>query len=475
MTLSNALTFTPQGWVLLGAVVAFILGRVRPQAEDATAVVALGAVAAGFAALLTQLRTSIPIYDGAFVVDGYTRLLEVVVLVAAAICLLLTLADRTWNPTPDFAGFLLVGTAGAMLVAGTADLTTMVIAVALLGACVALLVVAARPASFAAGAAVLALVTSVIAVALLAFGAALFYGITGETALVPLGRALAQHAMSTPALVLGLGLIVAGFGILIGIVPVQFGVTFTFQRAPLPVLAFFSGVALPALLGALTRLLAAAFSASSTTSLLIAILAAAAMSAGSLGALGERSLRRLLAYLLIGQAGYALMAATALRQGGVAAALVLIVSLAAGSLAAVAAAIGYTQRVHSDRLADLRGMAAYAPGAALVLAIALASLAGVPPLAGFFGKLLALQAAVRAGYAWLAMIGVLSTFLSVAVAVRVVREAFFEPPVFEVDDMRPHRAEGLALGLTAVAVIAMGAILGPLLSVATVGARAVLR
>lgn len=473
LTLGNLLAFAPEWWLLLGAAVAFTMGRLRPRAEDVTSLVGLVALGLALAALLTQLRSTLTIFQGAFVLDGYTRVLQGIVLAAAALCLLLTLADRTWTPAPDFAGFLLLATAAAMLVAGGADLVSLALAIALLGGCVCVMVVAARPASAPAVAGVGAFIASTLATALVTYGFAFLYGLTGETGLASAAGGLA-HPASKPAFGIALVLVIAGFGVLIGMVPIQWGVQAIFQRAPLAVCAFTGSVVLTAALGALVRVLAATAAARPAVALLLAILAAATMTGGTLAALGERSLRRLLAALLIGQAGYGLAALVGMRQGGVAAALVFLATLSAGALAAVAALIAYTHHVHSDRVGDLNGMATYAPGPALVLALALASLSGIPPLAGFFGKLLVLQAVVNAGFAWLALLGVLNTVLAALIALRVIRAAFLDPPVFEVHAVPQPRAQGLALALGGLGVVAFGAFLGPLLGFATFGARAVL-
>ena len=470
-TIQNALAFIPEGWLLLGAVVAFTLGRVRTGSEDQTSVVGLVAVVLALAGLLTQLRSSITIFEGAFVVDGYTRLLQGIVLASAAACLLLALADRTWTPAPDFTGFLLLATTAAMLIAGAADLVSLALGVALLGMGLGVMALEARPSSPPAGLG--AFIASTLAAAVIAYGFALLYGLSGETALAAVGRRLAQ-AGSRPALAVALALVLAGFGVLVGMVPVHWGLQSIFQRAPLPVSAFTGSVAVTAALGGLMRVVTGVAASPSTVSLLLAILAAATMTGATVAALGERSLRRLLSWILVGQAGFGLAALVGARQGGVAALLVFSASLAAGLLAAVAPLVAYVQRVHSDRVGDISGMASYAPAPAAVLALALASLSGIPPLAGFFGRLLVLQAVVDAGYSWLALIGVASTVLAAFSALRLVRTVFLDPPVFEVHPVRPHRAQGAALGLGTLAVVAFGAFLGPLLGFATVAARAVL-
>src|SRR2546427_10421286 len=106
------------------------------------------------------------------------------------------------------------------------------------------------------------------------------------------------------------------------------------------------------------------------------------------------------------------MAFTDLKRVGISALLVFLVALALTSLGAFGTVIAYARSVHSDAIRDLAGMSRWSPGLALTLVLALLSLAGLPPLAGFFGKLLVLQAAVDGGYAWLAVIGVATIALA---------------------------------------------------------------
>jgi NADH-quinone oxidoreductase subunit N len=154
--------------------------------------------------------------------------------------------------------------------------------------------------------------------------------------------------------------------------------------------------------------------------------------------------------------------------------LVAIIAIAATTFALVAALATYSQLVHSDRIRDLAGMSVHAPGTALLLAVALASLIGLPPLAGFFGKVLPLEAAVGGGFAWLALLGALNALLAAAVFAPVVRTAYFEGPLFEVEQPAPSWPRTVVLGFAGVALLAFGVFLGPLSTWADAGARALL-
>ena len=136
--------------------------------------------------------------------------------------------------------------------------------------------------------------------------------------------------------------------------------------------------------------------------------------------------------------------------------------------------VAYARSVHSDAIRDLAGMARWSPGLALALALALLSLAGLPPVAGFFGKLLVLQAAVDGGYAWLAVIGVANIALAAFGYLRVIRTAFLDSPVFEVAPVRLDGGIRAAVSLASAGIVFMGLLMGPLYAAASYGRAALL-
>jgi NADH-quinone oxidoreductase subunit N len=180
----------------------------------------------------------------------------------------------------------------------------------------------------------------------------------------------------------------------------------------------------------------------------------------------------MLAYSVITQAGFALLAFTDLKGVGITALLVFLAALALTSIGAFGTLIGYARLVHSDAIQDLAGMARYAPGLALALVISLFSIAGLPPVAGFLGKLLLLQAAVQGGYAWLAVIGVANILISAFGCLRIIRMVVADPPLFEAAPARLDRGMRAAVGLACAGMVFMGLFLVPLSSAAAYGRAA---
>ena len=240
-------------------------------------------------------------------------------------------------------------------------------------------------------------------------------------------------------------------------------------------MVFVQSVGVVAAFAVFGRLAVATFSGTRIAyPVVIAIVAAVAMTAGNILALAQTSLRRLLAYSSIAQAGFALMAFTDVKRIGISALLVFLVALALTSLGAFGTVIAYARSVHSDAIRDLAGMWRWSSVLALALVVAFLSLAGLPPLAGFFGKLLVLQAAVDGGYAWLAVIGVANMVLAAFGYLRVVRSVFLDSPVFEVVPVRLDGGIRATVGLASAGIVFMGLLMGPLYAAASYGRAALL-
>jgi len=272
-----------------------------------------------------------------------------------------------------------------------------------------------------------------------------------------------------------LSLLLGGFALRIGLLPSRWWTRSFEVGVPLRVVMLIDSVGVVAAFAVFGRLAATTFAGSRIAyPAVIAGVAAVAMTAGNLLALTQSSVRRLLAYSTIAQAGFALVAFTNIKGTGITALLIFLVALSLTSIGAFAAVVAYARSIHSDAIRDLAGMSRYAPALAIALALALLSLAGLPPLAGFFGKLLVLQAAVNGGYAWLAVVGVVNIVLAALGYARVIRTIFIDSPVFEVSPARLDRGIQAAVGLASAGIVFMGLLLGPLYAAASYGRAALL-
>ncbi|TMC66750.1 MAG: NADH-quinone oxidoreductase subunit N [Chloroflexota bacterium] len=474
-TFGNLLAFSPELWLLAGAVVVLLQARLMPRTSTTT--VALVSLILAFLALETQFKQTITILDGVFLLDGFAIFIQVVLLGAAALCLLAGRADILPGESPATAepAFFLLATLGAMLAASAAEMVSLFLALELLAINLYVLAGLARRGAGGISAGLGYLVLGAASSAVLLYGLAVIFGLSGETRLPAAGQALASLHGTQPALLLALCLVLAGFAIRMGLLPVRWWTRGFETGVPPRVIMFVLSVGVAAAFAVFGRIAVSTFGGSHIPlAAVIAVVAALAMTAGNLLALTQSSVRRLVVYSGIAQAGYALVAFTDLKRAGIAALLVFLTALALTSICAFAVIIAYARSVHSDAIRDLAAMSRTTPGLAIALGLAVVSLAGLPPVGGFFGKLLVLQAAVDGGFAWLAVVGALNIVLAALGYVRILRIAFVDPPVFEVAPVRLGLGIRAAVTLSASGIVFLGLFLGPLYAAASYGKAAIL-
>ncbi|MGL4647919.1 MAG: NADH-quinone oxidoreductase subunit N, partial [Caldilineaceae bacterium] len=264
----------------------------------------------------------------------------------------------------------------------------------------------------------------------LLYGAALLYGATGSTQYDMMARAIAEGQADSFLLYVGIGLTLVGLGFKISVVPFHMWTPDVYQGAPTPVTAFMSAGTKAAAFAGLARLLVLALpEAQETWGWLVAILATLTMILGNLAALRQDSLKRMLAYSTIAHAGYILVGLTPGTVQGADAALFYLFTYAFMNMGAFAVVIAMERTVGEDALlGNARGMSKQAPLLAFLMAVFMFGLSGMPPLAGFFGKFFVFSAAVQGGWAWLAVVGMITSAIGAYYYLRVVVSMYFEQP-----------------------------------------------
>jgi NADH-quinone oxidoreductase subunit N len=315
--------------------------------------------------------------------------------------------------------------------------------------------------------------TGAFSSAFLLYGIALLYGATGSTALDAIGIALRTAPPGTRTLaLLGTGFVLVGFGFKVASVPFHMWAPDVYEGAPTPVTAFMAAGVKIAAFGALLRILSSAVPAlGSSWRPVVAILAVLSMIGGNLGALAQSNIKRMLAYSSIAHAGYLLTALVAAPAVAGEAVLFYLVSYAAVNLGSfgVLAALARDGREPLS-LEDMAGLARRRPALAAALSVFLISLTGIPISGGFVGKFYLFAAAVSAGHAELAVVGVLMSAVSAYYYLRVVvamymREALGEDPWSAVGP-----GAGLALSVSAAALLFLGIYPAPLLALCRLAA-----
>jgi proton-translocating NADH-quinone oxidoreductase chain N len=301
------------------------------------------------------------------------------------------------------------------------------------------------------------------------YGMSWFYGLTGSTDLNGIAKDLMEAENTLrPVILTALILMVAGFAFKIGAVPFHQWAPDVYEGAPTPVTAFLSVGPKIAGFALIVRVMLTALPmdlanlAMDWRTLMMAI-AALTMTVGNLVALWQQNIKRMLAYSSIAQAGYVLIGVVAASPRGVTAVLLYLAAYALTNLGAFAAVIAFSNQTGSDDIDDYAGLSKRAPGLALVLIVCLLSLGGIPPTAGFIGKLYLFSAAIEEGLLWLAALGVINSVISLSYYWKVIRAMYLRPTQAE-DRLITSPALAVALGVTVVGVLIVGAFPGPLLA-----------
>ncbi len=320
-------------------------------------------------------------------------------------------------------------------------------------------------------------VTGAFSSSFLLYGIALLYGASGSTLLDKIGPAVATLAPGQERLVLlGLGMLLVGFGFKIALVPFHMWTPDVYEGAPTTVTAFMSAGVKAAAFGALLRVFAGALQPlAASWQPLVAALAMITMVVGNLGALAQSNVKRMLAYSSVAHAGYIFAALVAAPQVGTEAVLFYLVAYAVVNLGGFGAIASMAKAGKEPlSLGDLAGLSDRHPALAAALTVFLISLTGIPVSAGFVGKFYLFGAAVNAGYTPVAVVGVLMSVVSAYYYLRVVVAMYMREPQRDVSWPSPSPAASLALAVSVAVVLALGVYPAPVLELCRRAAQSLL-
>ena len=397
-------------------------------------------------------------FGGALVVDQFSLFFNLFFLVVAAL-VILSSTDYAHKFTAfrgEYYAMLLLATTGMMLMASTRELISIYVALELTG--ISLYVLAGflkDPKSSEAGLKYLLL--GAVASAVLLYGMALVFGLTGTTHLQGIADAIsAGGLLGSPALLMGIVLLVAGFGFKIAAVPFQMWVPDVYEGAPTPITAYLSVASKAAGFAVILRVFYEALGpASLDWGMIFAVLAAITMTVGNVVAIAQKNIKRMLGYSSIAQAGYLMVGLAAVSTTGSSALVFFLACYAFTNLGAFVAIIAISNKVDSDEIADYSGMARRAPLLSLALALCLISLTGIPPTAGFMAKLYIFSAGIDSGLVWLVIIAVINAVISAYYYLRVVRVVYLGVPSSE-ERVPSSGALRAALSFACLGVLALG-------------------
>lgn len=304
--------------------------------------------------------------------------------------------------------------------------------------------------------------------AILLYGFSLIYGFTGKTGLYDLSSYFSGFNLVAVGITF---LVLVGLAFKVSLFPFHFWAPDVYEGAPTPVAGFLSTASKAAGFAVLIRLFTAVFPIISPDwSLILAILATLTMTVGNLIALAQKSIKRMLAYSSIAHAGYAMIGVVAFSQLGVASVVFYLIGYALTNLLAFGI-VGIVGRVTgSDDFTAYAGLSRRSPALGLAALVAFLSLAGMPPFVGFVAKFFVFNAAVEAGWVWLAIVGVLNAIVGLYYYLNVLKYVYLYRMENQDEQQHPlplSRPVALALIILVVGILLLGTLFGPWFGLAT--------
>ncbi len=461
----------PEFVLVIGALALILVGAIRgKRSERLITEIAVGVLGLAIIILLDGKGTA-SIFDGAFIDDGFGRFMKVLSYTGSLVTLLMAqdFLVREKIDKFEFPVLVLLSTLGMSMLISATGLIALYLGLELMS--LALYVVAAfhRDDAKASEAGLKYFVLGALSSGMLLYGASLLYGFAGTVSF----SGIAASVKGAPSLgvIFGLVFLMAGLAFKISAVPFHMWVPDVYEGAPTPVTAFFASAPKIAAVAIMVRVVLSAFPGIALQwQQIIIFLSILSMALGSFAAIGQTNIKRLMAYSSIGHVGFALVGLAANSAAGVAGVLFymgvyLVMTL--GSFAAI-----LSMRVNGkavENIYDLAGLARSDGTMAFFLAMLMFSLAGIPPLAGFFAKFYVFYAAVEAHLYWLAVIGFVTSVIAAFYYLQIVKIIYFDEPAASFD--RPAPVLRAVLAVSGLVVLFLFAYPGPLVTAAAAAAK----
>jgi NADH-quinone oxidoreductase subunit N len=421
----------------IGAMALLLVGVYRPATTtrfiDAAAIVLLVLAGVILAVLPAGKLVS---FGGSFIVDEFARFLKILALIgsAAAIVMSIDYARREAQERFEYSVLILLSTLGMLMLISAADLIALYLGLELMSLPLYVVAASHRSSLRSTEAGLKYFVLGALSSGMLLYGASLIYGFTGTVSFTGIAQAAGQGGIG---LIFGIVFLFAGFCFKVSAVPFHMWTPDVYEGAPTPVTAFFAAAPKVAGIAMFVRAAVMAFPGiTSQWQQIVVFVSIASMALGSFAAIGQRNFKRLMAYSSIGHMGFALVGLAAGTSEGVQGVLVYVaiyVTMTLGVFAVILSMRRATGMVES--IDQLAGLARTHPTMAFFLAMLLFSMAGVPPLAGFFAKFYVFLAAIKAGLYLLAVLGVVTSVVGAYYYLAIVKLMYFDEPVEKFEQM----------------------------------------
>ena len=478
MTLqADLLVLLPELVLALGAMALLLLGAVG--GEKTASAISWGAIAllvAAGALTILVVPEQASAFHGAFIADGFSRFAKILILIGAALSILLAgeFFERIALSRFELPVLMLIATLGMMLMVSASSFLSLYMGLELQSLALYVLAAFNRDNLKSSEAGLKYFVLGALSSGMMLYGISLIYGFTGSVQFSTIAGVIG-HGGTGIGIIFGIVFLVAGLAFKVSAVPFHMWTPDVYEGAPTPITAYFATAAKVAAMCLFLRAILTPFpDAIHQWRQIIIFISVLSMVLGAVAALGQKNIKRLMAYSSIGHMGYALLglaAGTALGARGVLIYLAIYVFTNLGVFASIQAMRRGGKSLES--ISDLAGLGRTNPKLALVFSMLFLSLAGLPPLAGFFAKFYVFLAAIQAGLIWPAVIGVLASAVGLVYYLRLVKVMYFDEPApaFDGDMAMGSRAILILSGAFALLFIFAAS---PIITAADLAAKALL-
>ncbi len=471
---SDMALIVPELFLTAAGLVLLIMATVVPRAQEKQ--IALWSIAS---LVVTGVLLAIPAssgqaarsaFGGMFAADGFALFFKVLILAAVVVTILFSLRFVGESPYPsgEYYGLLLFATVGMMFMVSGTHLISIYVALELMALSQYVLAGYFKRETKSIEAAAKYFILGAFSSGILLYGLSLVYGATGSLFLAGVAKSIIAGPKS-PLLVLGIILVACGLFFKIASAPFHVWAPDVYEGAPTPISAFFAVGPKLAAYAIFARIFFSGFGPNSSDwTPIIAASAALTMVVGNVGALMQQNVKRMLGYSSVGHAGYALLGLLAYgsKDFGLSSILIYLTAYALMNLGAFGLVILLeTKGYAGESVDDFNGLARKNPLAAGVMVLFLLSLAGIPPTAGFVGKYLLFSAAMQAGWAWLSLLAVLMSAVSLFYYFRIVRAMYLVEGTGELR-WKEEPAVAVAILVCAAGTLAVGVYPQPLIALA---------
>jgi NADH-quinone oxidoreductase subunit N len=443
-----------------------------------------GLIVAGFL-VVGQSGEQVSIFSNMVAVDSFAGFFKIIILVSAILVVVFSLGSAELNSKGrslgEYYALLIALTLGMVLMAGASNLLMMYLALELSSLSSYILSGYTREAPDSSEASLKYVIFGAVSSGLMLYGISIIYGIAGSLDIYTINQVLAQGNYNTLTLLIAGILVLAGFGYKISAVPFHFWTPDVYEGAPITITAFLSVASKAGGFAMMIRYLKVTFIDTSVVSLpagmwaslkgvdwmtIVAVLSVLTMTFGNLVALWQTNMKRLLAYSSIAHAGYMLMGVVVLSNDGLAAIMLYFSVYLFMNLGAFYIVMLVANQIGSEDMEDYKGLGPRAPFITVALAIFLVSLTGLPPTAGFIGKLYLFAALLNHGWIWLAIVGALNSVISLYYYVKVFRNMYLHAPDQSATPLTFSMMQRVTVLILLVPTLLFGLYFGPLVQLA---------